>query len=245
MSGTKSTPDEQRRIRPNRRAFTETQIVDAALALLDEGGVAAVSIRSVATRLGVNPNAIYTYVASRADLERAVVERVLGAAQLARLTDPDPEWRTAIIEFALELRTLLLEHPAVATLLMSAPMDGVAARDLGEALLDCLARGGLSAADGARAAYAIMVQTIGSVALEVAETDGKPPLSPESERITLRRTALDTIDGDRWPHTRSSTDVMAQWISADQFAWGLRALLDGLPEKSGRPAKFGSDEGAA
>ncbi|MGW4738173.1 TetR/AcrR family transcriptional regulator [Nocardia xishanensis] len=228
MSAAKSIPEGERRIRPARRSFTEAQAVDTALLLLDEGGAAAVSIRAVAGRLGVNPNAVYTYVASRADLERAVIERVLGSAPLTVLADPAIEWRSAIVEFAVELRRRVLEHPAVAGLMMIAPMDGPAARDVGEALLACLARGGLSPDRRARAAYAVMVQVIGAIAMEVAEADGRPPLPPESVRIAQRRAALAEIPAERWPHTHESRDVMAEWISAEQFAWSLRALLDGL-----------------
>ncbi|WP_431965078.1 TetR/AcrR family transcriptional regulator [Nocardia sp. bgisy134] len=229
MSAAKSMPQGERRIRPERRSFTEAQVVDTALLLLDEGGAAAVSIRAVAGRLGVNPNAVYTYVASRADLERAVIERVLGSVPLTVLADADVEWRSAIVEFAVELRRRVLEHPAVAALMMTAPMDGPAARDVGEALLACLARGGLSPDHRARAAYAVMVQVIGAIAMEVAETDGRPPLPPESERIAQRRAALAEIPAERWPHTHESRDLMAQWIGSEQFAWSLRALLDGLP----------------
>jgi TetR/AcrR family tetracycline transcriptional repressor len=43
-----------------RRATTEDEILDVALALLDEGGATAVSIRGIAARVGVAPNAVYT-----------------------------------------------------------------------------------------------------------------------------------------------------------------------------------------
>ncbi|MFD5174887.1 TetR/AcrR family transcriptional regulator [Nocardia sp. NPDC058379] len=214
--------------RPTRRSFTEGQVVDTALDLLDEGGPSALSIRAVAGRLGVNPNAVYTYVASRADLERAVIERVLAAVPLGPLVDPGVEWTAAVIQFALGLRDQLLAHPAVATLMMSGPMDGPAARDVGEAMFGCLARGGLPAQTRAHGVYAVIVQVLGAVALEVAETDGKPPLPPESERIALRRAALDELDGTRWPRTAAHLDEIAAWNSVDQFVWGLRALLTGM-----------------
>ncbi|MFF0543468.1 TetR/AcrR family transcriptional regulator [Nocardia thailandica] len=214
--------------RPERRAFTAEQVVDIALDLLDTGGPGALSIRAVAARLGVNPNAVYTYVASRADLERAVIERVLATVPLAPLTDPGVDWTSAVIQFALGLREEVLRHPGVTELLMTGPMDGPAARDVGEALLDCFARGGLTPTARARGVYAVIVQVIGSVALEVAETDGKPPLPPESERVTRRRGLLDHIDATRWPRTAASADLMADWISVDQFVWGLRAVLVGL-----------------
>jgi hypothetical protein len=44
-----------------RRALTEDEILDAALGLLDEGGPAAASVRGIAAKVGVAPNAVYTY----------------------------------------------------------------------------------------------------------------------------------------------------------------------------------------
>ncbi len=203
-------------------------MVDIALRLLDEGGAGALSIRAVASALGVNPNAVYTYVASRADLERAVIERVLSAVALEPLRSGDVEWADAVIGFALGLRAQLFAHPAVAMLMMSGPMDGPAASDVGEAMFGCLARGGLSEAQQAHGVYAVIVQVLGAIALTVAETDAKPPLTPESERIAQRREGLALLDVDRWPRTAAQVDAMAAWNSEDQFVWGLRALLTGI-----------------
>ncbi|WP_278261391.1 TetR/AcrR family transcriptional regulator [Nocardia sp. AG03] len=214
--------------RPTRRSFTEEQVVDTALALLDEGGPRALSIRAVAARLGVNPNAVYTYVASRDALERAVIDRVLAAVPLGPLADAGVEWTAAVIQFALGLRDQLLDHPAVASLMMSGPMDGPAALDVGEALFGCLARGGLPLATRAHGVYAVIVQVLGAVALEVATTDGKPPLAPESERIAQRRATLDGLDAHRWPRTAAHLDEIAAWNTVDQFVWGLRVLLTGM-----------------
>ncbi|MGW0636079.1 TetR/AcrR family transcriptional regulator [Nocardia salmonicida] len=214
--------------RPARRSFTEEQVVDIALRLLDEGGAGALSIRAVAGRLGVNPNAVYTYVASRADLERAVIERVLSAVALEPLRDQGVEWAEAVVRFALGLRAELLAHPAVALLMMSGPMDGPAASDVGEAMFGCLARGGLSEARQANGVYAVIVQVLGGIALTVAETDGKPPLTSESERVAQRRDGLALLDAERWPRSAAQVDAMAAWNSEDQFVWGLRALLTGI-----------------
>ncbi|MGW6377633.1 TetR/AcrR family transcriptional regulator [Rhodococcus sp. NPDC055112] len=214
-----------RRERPARRAFTREQVVDTALEILDEGGGDALSIRSVAGRLGVNPNAVYTYVASRADLEREVAERVLGQADASLLAGPTADWRNRIVAFGTALRLRLLEHPAVARLLMTAPMNGPAALEVGERLLEALADGGLDPEEAARATYLVIVHVVGSVALEVAETDGRPPLAAEADRVAQRRTGFDAVDAERWPRTAATAGVMADWISAEQFEWGLRRLL--------------------
>jgi len=94
--------------------------------------------------------------------------------------------------------------------------------------MGALVDGGLSAADAGRASYSIIVQVLGAVALEVAETDGRPPLPPEADRVAGRREALAGVDAEYWPHTAAAIDVMAQWISTEQFDWSLARLLDGL-----------------
>jgi AcrR family transcriptional regulator len=111
------------------------RVVDAAIALLDEGGPGALSIRSVAARLGVLPNALYTYVADRAALERAVAERLIAGADPGLLVDLAVAPRTRITAYARSLRTTLLAHPGGASLLMTAPMDGPTAVLVGELLM--------------------------------------------------------------------------------------------------------------
>ncbi len=54
-----------------RRALTEDEILDAALSLLDEGGAAAASIRGIAAKVGVAPNAVYTYFPDKAAVVKA------------------------------------------------------------------------------------------------------------------------------------------------------------------------------
>jgi AcrR family transcriptional regulator len=49
-----------------RRALTEDEILDAALRLLDEGGANGASVRGIAAKVGVAPNAVYTYFPDKA-----------------------------------------------------------------------------------------------------------------------------------------------------------------------------------
>jgi len=211
-----------------RRSLDVEQVVDAAVAVVDEGGPDALSVRAVAGRLGLNPNALYTYVPSRAALEKVVVERVLGESDRGLLAGQAERWRQRIASYAGSLRAALLTHPGAARLLMTAPMDGPNALQVGEGLMGALVDAGLSDDDAARACYSIIVQVLGAVALEVAETDGRPPLAPEADRVAGRREALTGFDAECWPHTAAAIDVMAQWISTEQFDWSLARLLDGL-----------------
>jgi AcrR family transcriptional regulator len=55
------------------------QIVDTAIALADEEGVAGLSLPKIARRLGLTPNALYRYVSSRDELELLLVDAGTGA----------------------------------------------------------------------------------------------------------------------------------------------------------------------
>jgi AcrR family transcriptional regulator len=201
------------------------------MALLDEGGPTALSVRAVAGRLGVRPNALYTYVSDRQALERAVVERVLAEADVALLEGPAGSWRSRLSGYAVALRVVLLRHPGAVPLFMTAPMDGPTALMVGERLIATLVSAGLDAVDASRATYLLIVQVLGSVALEVAETDGRPPLPPEGQRVAERREALSQVPAEAFPWTAATVDTAASWISTAQFLWQVELLLDGLAER--------------
>jgi AcrR family transcriptional regulator len=232
-----STP--VRRKRGPARRLDEDRVVDAALEVLDRGGPGALGIRAVAARLGVRPNALYTYVADRAALERAVAERVLSLADTAMLTAPGRRWRERLTDYAVSMRTTLLSHPGAAPLLMTAPMDGPTAVAIGELLMATLEDAGLSAEEAARATYLLIVQVVGSVTLEVVETDGRAPLAGEDDRIAARRGAMGDVDPAVLPHTAAAVDVMASWIGGEQYRWAIDAVLDGIATRATTP-----DDGA-
>src|ERR671921_989297 len=90
-----------------RRALTEDEILDAALGLLDEGGPDAASVRGIAARVGVAPNAVYTYFPDKAAVVRALVERLLGEVDHGAFADRTQPWRHRVESLALELRARL------------------------------------------------------------------------------------------------------------------------------------------
>ncbi len=59
---------------PEKRA----EILDIAIALADERGLAAVSMRAIAERVGVTPMALYPYVGNKAALLDGMLGRLLG-----------------------------------------------------------------------------------------------------------------------------------------------------------------------
>jgi AcrR family transcriptional regulator len=65
---------------PRPRSLTPDQLAVAALAVIDRDGLAGLTMRAVATQLGVSTMGLYRYVRDRRELEALVVELVLGAS---------------------------------------------------------------------------------------------------------------------------------------------------------------------
>src|SRR4051794_2629995 len=114
----------RRRPRGPRRAFTEDEILDAALTLLDEGGPNAATLRGIAAKVDVSPNAVYTYFPDKAAVFKALVERLLGQVDHGVFADRGEPWRQRVESLALELRARLTAHPGAAGLVIGGPRGG-------------------------------------------------------------------------------------------------------------------------
>ena len=142
--------------------------------------------------------------------------------------------RARLLALALRLRELLTGHAGALGLIMSGPLDGPNAMRLNETLLESFMAAGLDLDDAARAAYALQVYVLGSIALESADLDAESeaaehptgPLATEAAGTTL------WTDLATFPLSERTDSVAAQHNSTAQFMWGVQRLLDGL---IGRP----------
>lgn len=105
--------------RPRRRAaaapeqeLTRERIVRAAIGIADAEGLAAVSMRGVAARLGVAAMSPYRHVAGRGDLVRLMADAVFGEARLP--AHPPTHWRTRVEVGARSLWEVHRAHPWLA-----------------------------------------------------------------------------------------------------------------------------------
>ena len=65
-----------------RQRVTVDEVVDRAIEIADEQGLDALSMRSLAPRLGIGVMTLYTYVANRSDLVVLMVDQVFGRREL-------------------------------------------------------------------------------------------------------------------------------------------------------------------
>jgi AcrR family transcriptional regulator len=109
-----------RRTDPPRRGprprLSVDAVVEAAIAIADEAGLDAVTMRAVAERAGVSPMSIYTYVPGKAEL----LDLMLDALWLAMPREPDPTIRSV----ADANRALYAAHPWAARVTTARPPLG-------------------------------------------------------------------------------------------------------------------------
>ncbi|WP_307835779.1 TetR/AcrR family transcriptional regulator [Phycicoccus sonneratiae] len=93
----------------SRTPLSRPRVLAAAVALADVDGMAAVSMRHLADRLGVVPMALYKHVGSKEDLLDGMVDTVLGEVVTAGPRGGD--WRAAVRGAVLSARAAVQRHP--------------------------------------------------------------------------------------------------------------------------------------
>ena len=78
------------------------EVVDAAIAILTEDGLGAVSMRNVGARLGVSPVPLYSRVGNKDALLSAMAERLM--ADMAPAVEPGEAWRDYALRWAASVR---------------------------------------------------------------------------------------------------------------------------------------------
>ncbi|MEV5648887.1 TetR/AcrR family transcriptional regulator C-terminal domain-containing protein [Nocardia sp. NPDC052254] len=125
---------------PRPRSLTAADLSSAALAVIDRGGPAALTMRAVAAELGMATMALYRYVADRDALEALIVEQVLSGIDTG--TPADADWRTCLGLLLDRMRAAVAAHPAMAPLVPRHRHASAAALRWMDATLAALADGG-------------------------------------------------------------------------------------------------------
>lgn len=140
-AGASASPGPKRRRGPRPRHSRE-EVVAAAIALGDEGGLEGVTFRAVAARLGTGVMSLYNYVPDKQALVYDMVETVGGELDLPT---PSGDWRADMHLVARLQRGLMLRHPWVVEALSHLQPIGPSSLALLEFALGALEPAGLSA----------------------------------------------------------------------------------------------------
>lgn len=207
-------------------ALTPQTIVDAALALAEENGLPAVSIRRLASRLGVTPMAIYWHFPNKDALLDAMASRILDSVPLP--LDPSAAWALRLRQILGDLLAALREQPAIAPLLSTRTLGTTSALAMSEALLDALRHGGFSPDQATQIAR----HAVSSICNFVWLQPGVVAQEESGAQARARREAQDmlaTLPIERYPRLVEATSALTEAITPDAYdAFGLDLLLAGI-----------------
>lgn len=205
------------------------RIVAAAVALADEGGLAAVSLRKVGARLNAGPMRLYGYLATKEELFDLMTDEV----QAEILLEECPgDWREALRVLAHRTRQAALRHRWLADLLGGRPALGPNGLAVTEAKLAAL--DGLADVDTAvRAVETVSAYVTGAIRREVANlrAERATGLSKRDWQRASGPHVMKMLDTGRFPAlskaVHDGTDVDAE----TSFATGLEWVLDAVAAK--------------
>jgi len=208
-----------RRGRPPKEAggLSRERILREALALVDEEGLEAVSMRKLARRLGVDPMSLYNHVDGKDALLDGVAEVLLAAIPAPV---PGGGLRETMSGLAHGFRDAMLGHPRAAPLVLTRQLASMTALAPVEAVLGPLlaARGKAErAVHGLRAVLAFLIGTL------MREVDAAPTFS-----ATASPGRLAELTGSGLPAVSAAAPYLAVCDHEAEFEFGLGILLDAL-----------------
>jgi len=205
--------------RPRQALLTRERIVEAASALVDAEGLDALSVRRLATELGVQGPSLYNHFPTKAEIVDAVADAVIEQVDLTAFANY--EWPDALRRWAKSYHGVLVAHPNVVPVLAQGPGRRPASLAMAEAVFGALVEGGWPPARathiGALMRYLVTGSALGSFALGF---DIDPALY------------------DRYPHLHRAPLLAAHHEAVDEgaFELGLDLLITGLTaQEKGRP----------
>jgi TetR/AcrR family transcriptional regulator, tetracycline repressor protein len=214
-----------------RGSLTREEITKEALALPKQQGPGALSMRRLADRLGVAPNALYYRVRGKADLIDGLIDQVY--AGLTLNPDPSGDWTQQLTTLSQRIREHLLAHPAVVPYALQQPGLGPHSLRLGEAIYKVLRPAGFSDQAVVGIVYALLTYILGFVALEIPRAGSDPQTSDEFVRRMWAFFAA--LPPGEFPHTVELAALLARISTDDQFQFGIRTFLAGLQTQQPTP----------
>lgn len=159
------------RSRGQHAGLSREKVLATAVELVDEHGLAALSMRRLGAELGVEAMALYHHVGSKEELLDGLVEHLfaevlggLGQHVDDRRHGGDGEWQPVLRGLAHSLLATLLAHPHLVPVVLSRPATTPQVHGLLERLLGVLHEAGLPPGRALDLIYAVISLVLAHVA---------------------------------------------------------------------------------
>ncbi len=219
-----------------RVALSRDVIVREALAVLDESGAGALSMRKLGQRLGVQAMSLYSYVSGREDLLEAVVTYLLQDVVEGLDENLTQTWQGYLQALAHQVRRISVDHPKAfplvatrhpATPWLRPPLRSV---HIVEDMLANLSANGFNDTQMVSAYRSFSSFLLGQLLLEAA-THGantgpaEEPLNEGDAQVPNQDAYVDLADA---PIINRLRPKLSEDHSTKEFEIGLETLLDRL-----------------
>ncbi|WP_068163165.1 TetR/AcrR family transcriptional regulator C-terminal domain-containing protein [Rhodococcus phenolicus] len=191
-------------------------VLDGAMAVLDEYGLGDLTMRKLAGSLGVQPGALYWHFPNKQTLLGAMADRILDGVDAPPTTGA---WDEALAELAHRFRAALLAHRDGAELVASSYASRLTTSRARDGFVATAQHAGLSRAHAELAGFALLHYVLGHTVdeqsrLQLAEFGAltRSPVSPDVTTETPGTSDDDLLDGD----------------PAVRFDFGLDLFVDGI-----------------
>jgi AcrR family transcriptional regulator len=204
-----------------REPLSRDRVLRAALAMVDKGGLEALSMRKLAAELGVEAMSLYNHVKSKDDIVAGMLDIVAGEIEFP---EGDLEWRQALRARTIAAHKAFVRRPWAARIWMSTTTPSMDRFAQGDAVLRCLREAGLPATTIYSAYHALDGYALG-YALQRLDF----PYS-RKELNRLAKDFLHQFPVDDYPDFAEHVQqhLNPEFTSTDSFEFGLDLILDGL-----------------
>ncbi len=207
---------------PGRERLTRERIIEAALRVMDEEGLEAVTMRRIGRELGVEAMSLYNHVEDKDHILEGVTERVMNEFEFPASTD---HWAEDARAMSREWRRLLSLHPSVCQLLAERhkPLEGLATYRAMDSALGVLRRAGLSVRDAAQAFNALGGYILGFVMMEQGLMLGNG-----GDHARQHDLPVDALQGSGLLNVMECFPHFTDCTTDQQFDFGLDLMIRGI-----------------
>jgi AcrR family transcriptional regulator len=207
------------------RTLSRDRVLRTAVALADERGAEALTMRNLAKELGVEAMSLYNHVANKSDLLDGMIDLVFSEIEPPA---PDRDWKTELRKRAISTRAALLRHRWAVGQMEGRTSHGPSNLKVHDAVLGCLRAAGFSIE---MTVHAMSVQDAYIYGFALQQTDMSSQ-TPEDFAAEAQRQMVAYADAlAEYPHL---VEVVGGYVATAgydydrEFLFGFNVILDGL-----------------
>lgn len=207
---------------PSRRRLSRRRVLETAIRRADQGGLDALTMRTLAEELGVVPAALYRHVANKDDLIDAMVDMVFAEI---RLPAGGADWATAMRRRAISVLEALTRHRWAISFMESRRNPGPANLRHHDAVIGKFRSAGFSVAMAARAYSLLDSYVYGFALTKLALPTSSVEAAEEAQAM------LEPLSPNEYPNL---VEFIAEHVAQpgydqdDEFEYGLEIILEGI-----------------